>query len=586
MLLLRFVVLAVLFLALPTLPADAADLGGVARDFRPLSGYVIMPVGGEYLIDQDATRGVATGDLFTVVKPGEKIVHPVTKEVLGSLDEVKGTLQVTRVKSGYAYARPLGEATGIERGDAIRRYDNLSATFWDYTDAGEGVFAELKAALPNLEWRDYAAAQAMRPATPVPAAAEGSALIFILRPDGLEVRDAAFQALHAYAAADLGLAPPAPAVAVPVAAPQPAAPAASGIVPAPVPAPPAPAEGIVRTGIVRREDTATQGIWASPSVREELVSIEVADFDGDGQIEAALAYPHEIAIARLAGGSYQIIDTVDLGHTTRALRLDGADLDGDGRTELYLTAAFGQDLASAVIVEKGGTYQFVHRDLSWYFRAVALPGVGRTLLAQRSGTGTEDFVGPVFRVVPSGESLGEGQPLALPPKVNLFGFLPLADRASNRTLFARLSEYGYLQVLDAGGEKLWESSDKYGGSETYIERIDPMQNPASGDNTRNLFLAQRLEVGSNGEILVPANEGIRGFARFRSYKDSRLVSFAWDGKDLREVWHTQKQKGYLADFRLADVDNDGEKEIVQALVSAGSGLSGYRKSSLYVFEMQ
>ncbi|WP_027714871.1 VCBS repeat-containing protein [Desulfuromonas sp. TF] len=188
---------ALLFLVLVT-TASAAVLDEIARDFKPLSGYVIMPVDGEYLIDKDASHRVSVGDLFTVVKPGEKIIHPVTKEVLGTLDEVKGVLQVTRVKSGYSYARPVGKDQKVERGDVVTRYEKIPARFWDYTGKGQAFFAELKSTLPALEWQDYAVSQAKRPQAPSALPEQGAALIFILRHDGLEVRDSGFQALHAY----------------------------------------------------------------------------------------------------------------------------------------------------------------------------------------------------------------------------------------------------------------------------------------------------------------------------------------------------------------------------------------------------
>jgi hypothetical protein len=207
-------------------PALAAGIDDISKDFKPLSGYVIMPVQGEFLLDLDAGKGVAVGDLFSIVKPGEKIVHPVTKEVLGSLDEVKGVLQVTRIKSGYSYARPLGEAKGIDKGDVVRRYENLSAAFWDYTGQGEAFFSELKTALPALEWQEYAVAQAQRPQVPAAPAKGAPQLLFILRHDGLEVRDSVgFQTIRAY---------PAPALQATLPVPVPALP---GISPAPVPAP-------------------------------------------------------------------------------------------------------------------------------------------------------------------------------------------------------------------------------------------------------------------------------------------------------------------------------------------------------------
>src|SRR5690606_69749 len=132
----------------------------------------------------------------TVVQPGEKIVHPVTKEVLGSLDEVKATLQVTRVKSGYSYARAIGKDPEVERGDAITRYEEIPALFWDYTGTGKDFFGELKSALPTLEWQDYATAQANRPQLPSALSEQEAAIVFILRHDGFEVRDGRFQTLH------------------------------------------------------------------------------------------------------------------------------------------------------------------------------------------------------------------------------------------------------------------------------------------------------------------------------------------------------------------------------------------------------
>jgi hypothetical protein len=219
----RLSALALLLFLLLSVPAGAAVLDDIKKDFKPISGYVIMPIGDEFLIDLDASKGVGTGDLFSVVKPGERIIHPVTKEVLGTLDQVKGILEVTRVKSGYSYARPLPGASGIQRADVTRRYENIPTVFWDYTGQGEPFFNELKSALPSLEWQDYAAAQASRPAAPTPPPSGGAILVFVLRYDGLEVRDADFQVIHAY--------PPPPGIAAAAAPAQAAAPN-----PVPVPA--------------------------------------------------------------------------------------------------------------------------------------------------------------------------------------------------------------------------------------------------------------------------------------------------------------------------------------------------------------
>ena len=98
--------------------ANAATIDEIAEDFKPLTGYVVMSSEGEYIIDLDDSNGVAINDLFSVITPGKKIIHPVTQKVLGTLEEVKGILKVIRIKPGYSFARALAKSKNIKRGDS------------------------------------------------------------------------------------------------------------------------------------------------------------------------------------------------------------------------------------------------------------------------------------------------------------------------------------------------------------------------------------------------------------------------------------------------------------------------------------
>lgn len=174
-------ILLLLFAFVPSAPADVLD--ELVRDFAPLPGVVVMPADGEFLIDRDAADGIAVGDLFSVVLPGKKIVHPVTGKVLGTLDRVKGTLQVTRIRSGYSHARPLDVKEEILPGDVVRRFEHLPAAFLDTTGRGRPVFDRLRTALPGLEWTYATAADGGKPSLP-----GGAVLAFVLGSGRLEVR--------------------------------------------------------------------------------------------------------------------------------------------------------------------------------------------------------------------------------------------------------------------------------------------------------------------------------------------------------------------------------------------------------------
>jgi hypothetical protein len=188
----------VVFVAILCVPTQAAVIDEVARDFKPISGYVIMETGGEYLIDLDASKGVSAGDLFSVMRPGKKIIHPVTGKVLGALEEVKGVLKVSRLQQGFSHTRVLGKGDGIKRGDQVRRYENIPTLFWDYQGKGEPFFFQMRNTLPSLKWQDYSTAQANKPKTPSKPSSGDASLLFILDNEGFEVRDSEFQLIHRY----------------------------------------------------------------------------------------------------------------------------------------------------------------------------------------------------------------------------------------------------------------------------------------------------------------------------------------------------------------------------------------------------
>ena len=177
---------------------SAGTLEDLVGDLQPVPGYVVLPVQDEYLIDLDAVKGLVVGDLFSVIQPGEKITHPVTGKVLGTLDSSKGVLQVTQIKEGFSHTKALTSKADIKRGDSIRRYDGLRTAFWDYTGKAEGFYSSLKAALPALDWQDFAAAQAEKPAKPASAGSASADLFIVAGRDGITVRDAKFRVVRAY----------------------------------------------------------------------------------------------------------------------------------------------------------------------------------------------------------------------------------------------------------------------------------------------------------------------------------------------------------------------------------------------------
>lgn len=579
--------LATLLFSLVTVPAfSQAPLPQQLReDFKPLNGIIIMPVGEEYLIDLDAGKGLVEGDLFSVVEPGERVVHPQTGEVLGSLDKVKGYLQVTRIKSGYSYVRPVGEKKDFSKGEAVRRFEGVRAGFWDYTGAGEGLFAELRGALPALDWQNYSAAQNQKPASPKPLPGGEPPLLFIYKDNLLEVRGASFQILHSYTLSAGSAAPSAAAATIaPVPLPVPVpggiqvAPPVSAS-PAIVPTTPSDQSG----AIVRREIKQDEGVWTGEEWKSNPQGIEAGDFDGDGKNEIATLFKDRVEISRLEGGSLSILDTVSFNGAIKALTIDGADLDGNGRIELYITAVHNYQLSSLIVVAEGSSYRIAAEGIAYYLHRVQTSGGDTVLLGQSMGDLKTDFVHKVYRMRFDGRSLTPSEEYSAPWQATIFGLQPFADPAGGH-LFANISIKDRLQVLRADGEELWESSDVYGGSQVFFQRPD--FTGGADFATRDVYLKPRLELAPTGEVLVPVNEGLRFSETFNSMGPCRVVAMQWNGTVMSELWHTRAEEGTLADFRMADIDNDGQQELALLVYYSKEGLFKSGRSALQIFELQ
>jgi hypothetical protein len=53
---------------------------------------------------------------------------------------------------------------------------------------------------------------------------------------------------------------------------------------------------------------------------------------------------------------------------------------------------------------------------------------------------------------------------------------------------------------------------------------------------------------------------------YRMFTKTEIETFKWDGVGLAPVWKTRTISGYIQDFIVGDFDNDGQDELIAALI--------------------
>ncbi len=606
----------------------------IAEAFPKVRGAVldVLPT-GQLLLDLTRGAGVYAGLELEIVREGESFKHPVTGEILGRLEKVVGLAKVTEAQEKFSLAEVLERAGGEApvKGDAVRvtgarillglgkveSSPDLEATArsasrdlavalarterFEVLDDRRLRSTLLKAGVKeDVPLSDPRALEHLRKELRIHALAlprltvlEGRTLVDVqvlsavtgapLTLASVEVKGAAVAA---------GKASPAPIPAAP-APPPPQAPQLQTKADLPAPAWVGPRrEGSVGVPLPLNPPTISrQGeIVLGPEFNTAMVGMAVADFLGTGGKQAAVASSQKIWLYALEGKNFRKLWESEDYPGYNILALDAADLNGNGRPELFVTNySVERRVPSFVLEWEGNEFKQVWRAYDQFFRSVQVKPSGEVELYGQGAGEKNLFYGPVRRYRWDGKNyVPTGSPLDLPRKASLYGFL-LADVDGDGTReYVVLDQNDYLRVYDLQGREKYRANDRFGGSEVVIDFLP------HGVTTRNqepetISLQGRLFVqeGSDGrrEIVVYASVPAAGYLmpRSRYYDRGKIYGLRWNGLSLQQAWETIEFPGHIADYALVDLGGNGDRDLVVLVSNASLLTRGKGTLFAYVF---
>ncbi|MBU2622492.1 MAG: VCBS repeat-containing protein, partial [Proteobacteria bacterium] len=324
-------------------------------------------------------------------------------------------------------------------------------------------------------------------------------------------------------------------------------------------------------------------LWKSKKFETKLKGIAIGDVDGDGKIETVFADDHNIFIYRQTAGKFEKVKEI-AGKTYEFYKgIDIADINGNKKAEIFVTAINDSGRVLSFVLEwDGKDFKKISDNEDWHYRVLDIPARGGKVLFAQKGGNASIFSGNVHELKwVHGYYISTNKEI-LPRGVNVYGFNYGDILNSGQEMTLGFNSNEYLSLFNANGGEEWTSSDPYGGSSAYLETPEEIEAAKKSKHDQRpenrLYLPQRIIVtdldnDKKKEILVVKNIDTTGgiFSRVRIFKSGYFECLSWDNVGLSPKWKTRKFSGYISDYTLGDIDNDGKDELVFLLVTQTGG---------------